>query len=95
MEDILREVDSDLADDIRNLSTEAPGRQMNVVGGPLEMSLPKNVGLLFFNEHPKHFFLATQIDVVWFPEGVVGDRFDEKIFKGPLDCITRNARSFI
>jgi len=95
MEDFLREVNSDLADETRNLSAEALGRQMNVVGGPLEMSLPKNVGLLFFNEHPEHFFPATQIDVVWFPEGAGGDRFDEKIFKCPLDRITRDALSFI
>ncbi len=25
-------------------------------------------------------FPAAQIDVVWFPEGAGGDRFDEKIF---------------
>ena len=59
------------------------------------MSLPKNVVLLFFNEHPERFFPTTQIDVVWFSEGAGSDRFDEKIFKGPLDCITRDALSFI
>ena len=74
MEDFLREVDSDLADEARDISTEALGVQMNVVGGPPEAPLPKNVGLLFFNEHPEHFFPVTQIDVVWFPEGAGGDR---------------------
>jgi len=29
--------------------------------------------------------------VVWFPEGVGGDRFDEKIFKEPLACMTHDA----
>ena len=95
MEDFLREVGSDLADEARDISAEALGRQMNVVGGSSEATLPKNVGLLFFNEHPGRFFPATQIDVVWFPEGAGGDRFDEKIFKGPLDRITRDALSFI
>lgn len=34
-------------------------------------------------------------DVVWFPEGAGGDRFDEKIFKGPLSRMTRDALSVI
>nr|QNO45978.1 hypothetical protein EBOGGPCF_00023 [Methanosarcinales archaeon ANME-2c ERB4]QNO46070.1 hypothetical protein FAKCHJAF_00007 [Methanosarcinales archaeon ANME-2c ERB4]QNO48855.1 hypothetical protein LEJCPHKL_00024 [Methanosarcinales archaeon ANME-2c ERB4] len=95
MEEFLREVESDLADESRELSAEALGRQMNVVGGPAEAALPKNVGLLFFNDHPEQFFPATQIDVVWFPEGAGGDRFDEKTFTGPLAHIARDALSHI
>lgn len=91
----LREIGSALADDGAKLSVEALGRQMNVVGGPSESPWPKNVGLLFFNETPDKFFPGTQIDVVWFPEGAGGDRFEEKIFKGPLDRITRDALSYI
>lgn len=37
----------------------------------------------------------TQIDVVWFPEGAGGDRFEEKIFRGPLGRITRDAIGYI
>ena len=93
--DFLSEVRSDLADEAPELSTEAIGRQMNVVGGPTETPLPLNVGLLFFNEEPRRFFPATQIDVVYFPEGPGGDQFEEKIFAGPLARITRDAISFI
>jgi ATP-dependent DNA helicase RecG len=95
MEEFLREVGSDLADEARAVSTEALARQMNVAGGPTEAALPKNVGLLFFNEEPHRFFPVTQIDVVYFPEGAGGDRFEEKVFQGPLDRITRDAISFI
>lgn len=95
MLEYLREVGSALADDAANLSVEALGRQMNVVGGPAESPWPKNVGLLFFNEAPDRFFPYTQIDVVWFPEGAGGDRFDEKIFKGPLARMTREALGYI
>ncbi len=95
IEDFLREVGSDLAEDVRNLSIEVLGRQMNIVGGPSEAAFPKNVGLLFFNEAPHRFFPATQIDVVWFPEGAGGDRFEEKIFQGPLARMTREALDFI
>lgn len=95
IEDFLREVGSDLAQDVGNLPMDALGRQMNIVGGPSEAPFPKNVGLLFFNEAPHRFFPATQIDVVWFPEGAGGDRFEEKVFQGPLARITRDAIDYI
>ena len=95
MHAFLREVNSELADDAQTLSIEALGRQMNVVGGASESPMPKNVGLLFFNETPERFFPGTRIDVLWFPEGAGGDRFVEKIFKGPLGRMTREALDYI
>jgi ATP-dependent DNA helicase RecG len=95
IEEFLKEVNSDLADDVRDQKPETLGRQMNIVGGPSESPFPKNVGLLFFNDEPYRFFPVTQIDVVYFPEGPGGDQFDEKIFMGPLSQITRDAISFI
>ncbi|MCC6439600.1 MAG: transcriptional regulator, partial [Rhodanobacteraceae bacterium] len=95
MQAFLQEVGSELAADAPGLSVEALARQMNVAGGPTESPWPKNVGLLFFNEAPEHFFPGVQIDVVWFPEGAGGDRFEEKIFKGPLARMTREALSYI
>ena len=95
MESYLRDVGSALADDAPQLTVEALGRQMNVVGGPVESPWVKNVGLLFFNDTPDRFFPTTQIDVVWFPEGAGGDRFDEKIFKGPLARMTREVLGYI
>lgn len=64
MVEFLREVGSELSVEAVNLSVENLGRQMNVVGGPVEAALPKNVGLLFFNNRPRQFFPVTQIDVV-------------------------------
>ena len=94
IERFLRDVGSDLALGT-GLSTETLGRRMNIVGGPSEACFPKNVGLLFFNEAPHRFFPATQIDVVWFPDGAGGDRFEEKEFRGPLSIILREAIGFI
>ena len=94
IERFLRDVGSDLAVET-GLSTEALGRRMNIVGGPAEACFPKNVGLLFFNDEPHRFFPATQIDVVWFPDGPGGDRFEEKEFRGPLSVILREAIDFI
>ncbi|OEZ97857.1 hypothetical protein DUGA2_58310 [Duganella sp. HH101] len=91
----LQEVGSALADYADRLSIEELGRQMNVVDGPSECPWPKNVGLMFFSETPDRFFPYTQIDVVWFQDGPGGDHFDEKIFKGPLARITREALGYI
>jgi len=95
MEAFLREVGSDLANEVQSLPMEALGRQMNIVGGPTEALFPKNAGLLFFNDDPRRFFPATQIDVVWFPDGPGGDRFEEKTFSGPLSRMTREALDYI
>ena len=94
IEGFLRDVGSDLALET-GLSTETLGRRMNIVGGPAEACFPKNVGLLFFNEAPHRFFPTTQIDVVWFPDGPGGDRFEEKEFRGPVAVILREAIEFI
>ena len=94
IEQFLRDVGSDLALET-GLSTETLGRRMNIVGGPSEACFPKNVGLLFFNRAPHRFFPATQIDVVWFPDGPGGDRFEEKEFWGPVSIILREAIDFI
>ncbi|RVU35688.1 transcriptional regulator [Rheinheimera riviphila] len=91
----LHEVNSALAENASMLSVEELARQMNVAGGAAEAARAKNVGLLFFNETPERFFPGVQIDVVWFPEGAGGDRFEEKIFKGPLAQMTREALHYI
>lgn len=93
--EFLDEVGSELAREAPTLAMEALGRQLNVIGGPPEAPFPKNVGLLFFNDEPQRFFPATQIDVVFFPDGAGGDRFEEKEFKGPLGHITREAIGYI
>ena len=91
----LEDVGSELAAVAPGLSVESLARQMNLAGGSTESPWPKNIGLLFFNETPERFFPGVQIDVVWFPEGAGGDRFEEKIFKGPLARMTRDALNYI
>ncbi len=72
------------------------GRQMQVIGGAIEAPFPLNVGLMMFNPEPHHFFPVMQIDVVWFSrEGPGGDKFSEKIFKGPLPRMTSDALDYI
>ena len=93
--EFLRDIGSDLATEATGMSIESLGRRLNIVGGPPEAMFPKNVGLLFFNDRPDRFFPATQIDVVWFPDGPGGDQFEEKEFRGPLSIILSEAIAYI
>lgn len=93
--DFLVEVGSNLAKSARKMPMTKLGRQLNTVAGPKEAPFPLNIGLLFFNPEPWRFFPATQIDVVWFPEGAGGDKFTEKTFRGPIARMLREALDFI
>lgn len=72
--DYLHDVGSELAVDAADLPIDQLAMRMKIAGGPPEALFPKNVGLLFFNPHPERFFPATQIDVVYFPEGAGGGK---------------------
>lgn len=93
--DFLKEIDSDLAEEVPNITLAKLGRMMNIVGGLEESPFPKNIGLMMFNEQPQKFFPVTQIDVVYFPDGPGGDVFEEKEFKGPIHRILQDALSHI
>ena len=96
MLDYLQRVGSELFRLAPNLSLEELGRQMGIIGGPSESPFPLNVGLMMFHPEPWRFFPVMQIDVVWFPkEGPGGNKFSEKIFKGPLPRMIRDALDYI
>ena len=96
MLDYLQRVGSELFRLAPNLSLEELGRQMGIIGGPSESPFPLNVGLMMFHPEPWRFFPVMQIDVVWFPkEGPGGNKFSEKIFKGPLPRLIRDALDYI
>jgi ATP-dependent DNA helicase RecG len=96
MQEYLNQVGSELAAQAANLPLLELGRQTGVIGGAEEAPFPLNVGLMMFNPEPHRFFPVMQIDVVWFPrEGPGGDKFSEKIFKGPIPRMTRDALNYI
>ena len=69
-------------------------KDMKIVGGPVEMVKPINVGLMFFNDRPEEFFKYARIEVVDKPNPT-GIGMTEKIFSGPLDRQLRDALSYI
>lgn len=91
----LRDIGSQLLSETTQVEFEQLCRQMNIIDGPKEYVLPRNVGLMFFHEHPEQFFPQTQIDVVRFPDGLGGNTIIEKTFHGPLGQQLRNALLYI
>jgi ATP-dependent DNA helicase RecG len=87
----LKQVGSGLFEDAGRMDFLRLCRLMNLVDGPNEHVRPKNVGLMFFNPDPQKYFPQTQIDIVHFPEGLDADVFTEKIFKGPVHIMLRDA----
>jgi len=64
--------------------------QMLLVDGPPEHRFPRNVALMMFNEHPEKFFLATWVDVVYFPMGEGESEFLEyPRITGPVPTLIR------
>jgi ATP-dependent DNA helicase RecG len=95
IQEYLRDVGSELAETMTEMPFMDLCRRMNLVDGPQEALLPRNVGLMFFNEQPDLFFPQAQIDVVLFPDGPGGERLIEKSFKGPLSRMLQNALRYI
>lgn len=91
----LKSIGSQLANEATTIPFDLLCRQMSIIDGPQESVFPRNVGLLFFNEHPDTFFPQTQIDVVQFPEGLGGDRLIEKTFRGPVGQMLQDALRYI
>jgi len=69
--------------------------QMNLLNGPPEHLLLRNVALMLFSEFPDRFFPYTYIDLVHFPHGPADKQFIEKQFKGPVQQQIRQALSYI
>ena len=65
--------------------------QMELMTGPTENRMIKNVAAMMFCENPEKFFPYTQIDIVAFPEGKMHNpqNFSEKTFKGSVPQIIK------
>lgn len=67
----LKTVKSKLAENFASRPLEDILDEMNLLTGPSENRLVKNVAAMMFCEHPEKFFPATQVDIVLFPEGSI------------------------
>lgn len=67
----LKAVKSKLAENFAGRPLEDILDEMNLLTGPTENRLVKNVAAMMFCEYPEKFFPATQVDIVLFPEGSI------------------------
>lgn len=90
----LQEIKSDLFDSSAKMDFRDLCLTMHIAKGPIEDLRPVNVGLMFFNNHPDHFFDRSRIELVWHQDNS-GKNYQEHIFEGPLHKQLRAALSFI
>ena len=69
--------------------------QMELLSGPVERQLPRNVALMLFSEEPQRFFPVTRIEVAQFPNGAADPEFIEvPPFTGPVQKQIQDVLSY-
>ncbi len=71
---------------------------MDLLTGPLENRLIKNVAAIMFCEHPEKFFPVTQVDIVIFPEGSIENpdlMIEAPRITGPVPRMIKDALSYL
>lgn len=72
--------------------------EMDLLTGPTENRMIKNVALMMFCEHPEKFFPITQVDIVIFPEGSIENpdvMIEVPKIVGPIPQIIRETLSYL
>lgn len=85
---LVRRFLSDIRSDLINHSPSIDDRQifrlMNLIVRVNSHEVPRNVGLMFFNEDPDKFFRGARTEVVQFGDDAGGDLIEERTFRGPI-----------
>lgn len=72
--------------------------EMDLLTGPTENRLIKNVAAMMFCEHPEKFFPVTQVDIVLFPQGSIENpdvMFEVPKIVGPVPKMIRETLSYL
>ena len=83
--------------ELKHLDTMDLLERMDMLTGPTERRMTKNVAAMMFCNYPEKFFPYTQVSVVVFPEGKVKNpnRFSEKTFKGSVPTIIKGVMQYL
>lgn len=90
--ELLHDVGSDL---IHQADPEQVYSAMRITRRQNGHSVPRNIGLLFFNEDPERWFRGARIEVVGFADDAGGDTISENVFRGPLHHQLRNCLTWL
>lgn len=96
--DHLKTVKSKLADNFATRPLIDILDEMDLLTGPTENRLIKNVAAMMFCEHPEKFFPVTQVDIVLFPEGSIENpdlMIEVPKIVGPVPKMIRETLSYI
>ena len=72
--------------------------EMDLLTGPQENRLIKNVAAMMFCEHPEKFFPVTQVDIVIFPEGSIENpdlMIEAPRITGPVPKMIKDTLSYL
>ena len=97
LRDYLAKVDSRLEKTLFSQPLEQTLEQMDLMDGPSENRMIKNVAAMMFCEHPEKIFKYAQVDIVIFPEGRVGDpnNFSETTIHGSVPQMIQGALTYL
>ena len=94
----LKSVKSKLADNFVGRPLKEILDEMDLLTGPSENRLIKNVAVMMFCEHPEKFFPVTQVDIVIFPEGSIENpdvMIEVPKIVGPVPKMVRETLSYL
>lgn len=90
----LKEVNSKLYFDSKDLSVNQLAENLNIVTHNSIPNIPLNVGILMFSEEPQKYFPHAYIEIVYKPS-LDGQNMIEKKFIGPIQRQLRDALQYI
>ncbi len=70
-------------------------KALRIIANWNDKPIPKNVGLMFFNERPRRFFSGAVFEVVQFGDDAGGNLIEEKRFEGPLDTLITSVLDYL
>lgn len=94
----LKSVGSKLVDEFGRKSLADILDEMDLLVGPAENRLLKNVAAMMFCDHPEKFFPVTQVDIVHFPEGSIENpdiMIEAPKLTGPVPKIINDTLSYL
>ena len=97
LRDYLASVGSKLEASLFSQPLQETLEQMDLMDGPTENRMIKNVAAMMFCEHPEKFFKYTQVDIVIFPEGRTKNpnNFSETTIHGSVTQLVKGALTYL
>ena len=97
LRDYLATIGSKLESMLFTQPLEQTLEQMELMSGPSENRMVKNVAAMMFCEHPEKFFPYTRVEIVSFPEGKINNpqNFTETTIKGSVPQIIKQTMDYL